>query len=292
MTTFSVIIPVKTKRDLCPELLPALASQILPPLEILIITDKLCPRDPATKRDFGAKKARGSILAFIDADAYPSPTWLSTAQKLLSPSKLAAVCGPGLTSPTDSHLQQLSGLFWSSKLGAGPYLYRSLPLSPRFVDDYPTFNLLIKKTAFRKAGGFDTTDWPGEDTKICLELTHSLKKQILYHPDLLVYHHRRKILLPHLRQLSRYGQQRGRFVHLYPATSRRLSYFLPLIFLIPLPLTFPLYILSLLILWFPLNFSLCRHLPRFIYQIIFYLPTLALSHLTYSLFFLYGLLSK
>ncbi|MEK7513397.1 MAG: glycosyltransferase, partial [Patescibacteria group bacterium] len=93
----SVIIPCKTKADLCPELLPALKNA-----PVIIVDDKNCPGSPAEKRDWAANRAKGDILAFIDSDAYPGKNWLKNAQKLLKPARISAVCGPGLTPPTDN----------------------------------------------------------------------------------------------------------------------------------------------------------------------------------------------
>jgi cellulose synthase/poly-beta-1,6-N-acetylglucosamine synthase-like glycosyltransferase len=275
--TISVIIPCRTKKDLCPELLPALKSQSLKPKEILIITNKLCPKSPAEKRDYGAKKAKGNLLAFIDSDAYPTKDWLKNASKHLKSPNVAAVCGPGLTPPNNSPDQQISGLVWSSPISAGPYTYRNLPKPQRFVDDYPSFNLIVKKKAFNAVGGFDTQYWPGEDTKLCLDLTHQLKQKILYHPSIQVFHHRRPIFLPHLAQISRYGFQRGRFVRLFPQTSLRLSYFLFPLWLITLPITWPLYLTIIIT-------AGLYHRSLRLTQAIF------LTHFTYALFFIKGLL--
>ncbi|KKS80208.1 MAG: Glycosyltransferase [Candidatus Beckwithbacteria bacterium GW2011_GWA2_43_10] len=269
----SVIIPCKSKADLCPELLAALKKQSVKPLEVLIITDKLCPDDPATKRDWGAKKSVGSVLAFIDSDAYPDKHWLKNALIQFNNPNVAAVCGPGLTPPSDSTRQKISGLVWSTKIGAGPYTYRSRQEKSCFVDDYPSFNFLVKKKDFLAVSGFDTQFWPGEDTKLCHDLVYQLKKQILYSPQVIVYHHRRPIWLPHLQQISRYGFQRGRFVRLFPKTSRRFSYFLPLL----LPLIFPLYFLALII-------------TAVYYRSLFLAPVIFLTHLVYALYFLKGLL--
>lgn len=291
--TFSVIIPCKTKKDLCPELLPALKKQSLKPKEILIIPDKKCNKDPtfvtllpkkgdpATKRDYAVKKIEGShpsIIAFIDSDAYPDKDWLKNAAKHLKPTNITAVCGPGLTPPTNTRKQKISGLVWSSLVGAGPYYYRNRPATKRFVDDYPTFNLIVKKKDFNKVNGFDTKYWPGEDTKLCLDLTHKLNKKILYHPNILVYHHRRPIWLPHLLQISRYGFQRGRFVKLFPQTSRRISYFLPLLILLTIPITWPIYFLAILA-------TGLYHKSIRLTQAIF------LTHFTYAIYFIKGLFS-
>ena len=273
LLTISVIIPCKLKTDLCPELLPALIKQSVKPLEILIITDKLFPGDPATKRDWGAKKSVGSVLTFIDSDAYPDKNWLKNAIKYLKPKNIAAVCGPSLTPPSDSARQKISGLVWSTKIGSGPYTYRNRQASACFVDDYPSFNLLVKKKDFLAVNGFNTQFWPGEDTKLCHDLVYQLKKQILYHPDIVVYHHRRPIFTPHLQQISRYGFQRGRFVRLFPRTSLRPAYFLPLL----LPLIFPLYFLALII-------------TAVYYHSLLLAPAIFLTHLVYALFFLKGLL--
>ena len=287
--TISVIIPCKSQSDLCPELLPALKKQTLKPLEILIIPDNIYrgstpvkilakKGDPATKRDYAATRAKGSILAFIDSDAYPDKNWLASAVKHLKPKNITAVCGPGLTPPGNTKEQQISGLVWSSITGSGPYHYRNRPAPRRFVDDYPTFNLIVKKKDFKAVGGFDTLVWPGEDTKLCLDLTHKLSKKILYHPDITVFHHRRPIWLPHLLQISRYGFQRGRFVKLFPQTSRRLSYFLPLLILLTVPVTWPIYFLAILV-------------TGIYHKSLRLTQTLFLTHFTYALYFLKGLLS-
>ena len=46
----------------------------------------------------------------------------------------------------------------------------------------------------------------------------------------IVYHHRRPLFRPHLRQLGRYGFHRGYFCKRFPSNSRRLSYFIPTLF--------------------------------------------------------------
>jgi len=60
-----------------------------------------------------------------------------------------------------------------------------------------------------------------------LDLTKKLGEKIIYDPQVLVYHHRRSILLPHLKQISRYALRRGFFAKKFPETSFRIGYFLP-----------------------------------------------------------------
>ena len=109
----------------------------------------------------------------------------------------------------------------------GPHNRRYIPAPRCEVDDYPSCNLLIRKEAFDRAGRFNTEFWPGEDTVLCLKVVKDRKKKIIYDPGVLVYHHRRPLFGPHLRQIRSYALHRGYFVKRFPGTSLRGSYFLP-----------------------------------------------------------------
>jgi len=102
-----------------------------------------------------------------------------------------------------------------------------LPGRQQSVDDYPSMNLAVRKSDFKEVGGFDSHYWPGEDTKLCLDLVHKLGKRIIYDPKALVYHHRRELWKEHLRQHGNYGLHRGYFARALPQTSLRPSYFVP-----------------------------------------------------------------
>jgi cellulose synthase/poly-beta-1,6-N-acetylglucosamine synthase-like glycosyltransferase len=236
----SIIIAVKSDNPNLRECLEACGRLTDQDFEILVLPDEPCslpfpktrvlptgPAGPSSKRDRGCHEARGSLLAILDDDAYPAPDWLSAAVAVLQPAGVAAVGGPAVTPPGDSPAQQASGLVYASRMVGGPYVYRYLPRPARDVDDYPTCNLIIKKEAYQKIGGFDTCYWPGEDTVVCLKLTRDLKQRIVYDPRVLVYHHRRPLFRGHLRQVASYALHRGYFVKKFPQTSLRASYFLP-----------------------------------------------------------------
>ena len=251
----SIIIPVRTITPYVRETVEHIKEQSEKNFEIIIVTDK--PEKlrgakviasgeptPAFKRNLGAKEAKGEILAFLDDDSYPSKDWLKNALKVfqLSPtnhqlpvtshqSPIVSVCGPTLTPPGDNTYQKASGLVWASYLGSGGAgVYRNRVMPRREVDDFPSVNLLVRKADFEKAGGFDINHWPGEDTKLCLDLTKKLGKKIIYDPKVLVYHHRRPVLISHLKQISRYALRRGFFARKFPETSFRLGYLFPTIF--------------------------------------------------------------
>jgi len=190
------------------------------------------PVTPASKRDMALEYAKGEILAFIDDDAYPHKDWLKNALGNFQDINVAAVGGPAITPLEDNLRQVASGAVYSSALVSGNYTYRYVPGEKIEVDDYPSCNLLVRKTVMRELGGFNTAFWPGEDTKLCLDITKKLGKKIIYDPTVLVYHHRRPLFSAHLKQIASYATHRGYFVKRYPQTSLRLPYFIPTIFLL------------------------------------------------------------
>jgi len=294
---FSIIIPVLAETKYLAQTKKKLKKQSFKNFELLVITNKISKTgNPAIKRNMGAKMAKSKYLAFLDDDSYPDKNWLKNAQKILDKkNNIAAVCGPCLTPPEDNIFQQAGGLVWSSFLGSGGAGdYRNHISPPRFVDDYPTVNLIVNKSDFDQIGGFQTRHWPGEDTVLCLDLTRKLGKKIYYHPSIIVFHHRRAIFGPHLRQLGRYAKMRGLFVKKYPTTSARLGYFLPsffLFYLLSFPLHrlfFPLYLYSaLLLITF---FSFLKNKNSLLLS---FLATISIpiTHLYYGFFFILGLLS-
>lgn len=184
---------------------------------------------PGEKRDMGILKAKGELIAFLDDDSYPERKWFKQSVKVINKMKVSAVCGPGLTPPADSFSRKVTGAVLASPLGSGPYYYRFIKGYPRFVDDYPAYNLIVTRSALLKIGGFGTKFYGGEDTTLCLKLINAGEK-IYYHPEIVVYHHRRSFPFDYMKQVGNVGLHRGYFAKTFPQTSLRLSYFAPAIF--------------------------------------------------------------
>jgi len=293
---FSIIIPVNFENEYLRETREKLKQQTYKNFELIVITDDISKNpNPCIKRNLGANIAKGKYLCFLDDDSYPHKNWLANIKNQINIyPNYAAFCGPALTPPTDNILQKASGYVWSSILGSGGAgLYRSQISKPRFVDDYPTVNFIVKKTEFDRIGGFNIKYWPGEDTIFCLDLINKHLK-IFYHPSIIVYHHRREILAQHLAQTNRYAIHRGHFARIFPKNSLKIGYLIPTIFTlyflsIPIhKILLPLYIYGILI--FITFIDILINSKKILLSILSVL-TIFITHLTYGLLFIKGYLS-
>lgn len=315
-----MIIPVKAINSYLEESIPIVLGLDYDAFEVIILPNEIPsgqlpawvedPRvsivatgqvSPAIKRDIGAEKARYDHLAFLDDDAYPQADWLRVAERAFRDTQASAIGGPGITPPHAPLFEQASGLFFETLIGGGGTDYRYRPGKKAFpVDDYPTVNFLIEKKAFLAVGGFDNAFWPGEDTKLCLDLVRA-GYTIWYCPDVVVFHHRRPTLLRHLAQVGNYGRHRGHFARVLPETSARFTYFVPSLFLLGsvglvvlgfvAPVFWNIYGILMLV-YFGLAavdvFSRTCNLAVGILTIL----TIFCSHLVYGFMFLKGLLTR
>ena len=254
---------------------------------------------PAEKRNLGVADARGSVIAFLDDDAIPSPGWLEQAVKYFSRVEIGGVGGPNVTPSGDSWLSKAGGRVYANWLVSGTCRYRYVPDRVRESDDLPSCNLLVRADLFREMGGFRTDYWPGEDTILCSDIVHRQGKRLIYDPWASVEHHRRPLFLPHLRQIGRYALHRGYFVRRFPDTSRRVGYMMPSIFVLGLglgaiaailwrPLA-PVYVAAVA-LYAGITLLAAFH-PRPLLWLVTWLGVM-LTHLVYGVRFLQGLLVR
>lgn len=318
MVKFTIIIPVKAINNYVRETIPYIQRLDTTDWELIILPNevsvdewcderiKLIPTGkvgPATKRDMGSELSSGEILVFLDDDSYPKSDFLKIASKYFEDDQIVAIGGPAITPAEDSFWQKVSGAVFLSRVSGGnPERYISIG-SVREVDDWPSVNFMVRKKVFIEIGGFNSPYWPGEDTKLCLDLIEKTQKKILYIPNLVVWHHRRAGLFEHLKQIGAYGMHRGHFARIYPGNSRKLKYFLPSALL----LIFLTGILNLIVdlipsfLWIPCLVAYILAVLYALYEIskieniriasmaAIYIP---ITHLYYGLKFIQGLLKK
>ncbi len=243
---FSIIIPSRTVNDFLKENIRHLKELNYKNFEVILVLDEedkenivndlrfkviaAGPKGPGEKRNIGAEHASGDILVFLDDDAFPPNDWLNKADKLFNSKEIYALGAPGVTPLNAGFLERCSGQVLKSWLAGAQATCRYTPKDAKWINDYPSVNLFIKKKAFEEVKGFSVDFWPGEDTKLCLDLVKRFGSNFLYDPSPFVYHHRRNLFFPHLKQVSRYGRHRGQFARIYPENSRLISYLIPSLF--------------------------------------------------------------
>lgn len=309
---FSIIIPLYVSTPYFFEAVEKCLKLDYPNFEILIGVDKkakisfndkrikvlktrLKRTGPAEKRDICILASDGEYIAFLDDDSYPDLHWLKYSLKLIKREKVNAVCGPGLTPPNDNFWQKVTGAVLASRFGSGPYYYRFVEAGTRYVDDYPAYNMIIKKDVLLKVGGFGTKFYGGEDTALCLKLIDAGEK-IYYSPKIKVYHHRRRFPFQYMKQVGNVGLHRGYFVKAYPKTSLRLSYFAPAlsivaVIVLALVSIFELHALLLLFLVGLVSYLLVfiESLAKSGFLLSLFVPiAVAISHFSYGIQFLKG----
>jgi cellulose synthase/poly-beta-1,6-N-acetylglucosamine synthase-like glycosyltransferase len=249
---------------------------------------------PGKKRNIGAANTKGEILAYIDADAYPRADWLRSAICHLQESSVGAVGGPGLTPPgADNFSLGQDTILSSFMVGGLSSRYRGKEETQ--TDDIHSVNFVAWRRVVEEVGGWNEKYWPGEDTLMCLGLKELGYKQV-FAPDVVVYHQRRSTWKGYLQQIWSYGLHRGFFARKYPGNSRRPGYFIPSLLVILGALTFVLSPFSIgdrILLACSLTLYLALTLAvafRDVSVATIALMGIPLTHLTYGLGFLSGLL--
>lgn len=254
---------------------------------------------PGRKRNIGIANAEGEFCAFIDSDAYPRTDWLRNAMKYFDDPMVAGVGGPALTPEQDSFMQRASGHVLSSfMVGSISRRYKAERVYES--DDVHSCDFIARKTVLKEAGGWNEKYWPGEDTLMCLAI-RKLGKKLIESSDVVVYHHRRSLFRPHLKQMSKFGEHRGLFVKKFPENSLKLTYFFPSLLVLSLFVgvllsfffSFFVYIIVLgVATYLALSLVAAALQVRKVKLILLIWSGMIVTHIVYGVFFLSGLIKR
>lgn len=151
---------------------------------------RVAERGAVPKRNAGWRAARAPVVAFTDDDCEPAEGWLRAGLDALAP-EVDLVQGRIAPHPADA---AVTGVF-----------ARTLD-QPSASDTYPNANLLYRRAALERVGGFDEAFWGGgEDTDLAWRVIES-GGRAAFAPDALVHHAVRSAdLAAHLRSLPRWA---------------------------------------------------------------------------------------
>ena len=167
-------------------------------------------------RNEGIKAARGSIVAFIDADAYADPDWLTFAVATLEEKNAAAVGGPNLSPPTDGFVAQC--------VDHAPGNPIHVLIDDAKAEHIPGCNMIFRKAALESVGMFDVTHRAaGDDVDVCWKLL-ARKQTIAFSPSAVVWHHRRGTIRGFLKQQRGYGFAEAHLHNRYPGHYNAFGY--------------------------------------------------------------------
>jgi len=124
-------------------------------------------------RNFGADAAEGDILAFIDGDCVPDPSWLRVAVSILLEDNAIGAVGGCCLAPADSTWVERAWEAPRKEGGVVPALAAS--------------SLVMRRRLFEELGGFNESLSAGEDD----EFSHRIQvsgKRLVYSPVCTVYH--------------------------------------------------------------------------------------------------------
>ena len=167
---------------------------------------------PAAARNYGARHATGTFLAFTDDDCAPSPRWLQTLAAGFDSFPDSALGGRTINGFPNNRYSTTSQLLTD-------YLYARWNSDPQRATFLMSNNLALPAARFHDLGGFDPA-WNnvgGEDRELCDRwLLHGYR--MVYLSEAVVEHFHTLTWRTFLRQHFHYG--RGGF-HFHRASARR-----------------------------------------------------------------------
>jgi len=195
MKKVSVIIPV-TREKLAQKAISSVKRQNYPCLQIIKVKAK--GLNPAQARNKGAKRAKGEILLFLDDDCQAGENWLEENLKALADKQIGAVGGM---------IKGKSRKYFSRCLDFANFTFAQG--EKRCFMPVFSASLGIKRSVFKKVGGFDERLVVGEDLDLCWRLK-KMGWQTVYEPKVKVWHdHKRTSLSKVLKYQYKNGKTKG-----------------------------------------------------------------------------------
>ncbi len=204
----SVVIITRNEEYYIKDLLDSLVTQTVLPHEIIIVDAESTDETPriirgymkqydfiklyieqgtrGEGRNYGAYKATGDVIAFIDADCIANAFWIQELIEGMKKADVVAGESVRLGYHAFSTLQRV-GIF-----------HKGTDVT------YPSCNLAYSETAFRKIKGFDSSFKEAEEVELNFRAVDAGFK-LIYHPQAKVYHRVRESIRGFIKQSFWYG---------------------------------------------------------------------------------------
>lgn len=233
---YSLIVPVYNRPEEVHDLLESLSRQVFRDFEVIIVEDGSdipcgdvvarfglsCPwmslryftksnSGPGTTRNYGAERAEGEYLVFLDSDVLVPEAYFNAIERELDARDADAFGGPDRSGENFSPVQKAIGYSMTSFFTTGGIRGGKKKLD-RF---YPrTFNMGVKRKVFESLGGFSRMRF-GEDIDLSIRIFDAGYSCRLF-PEAWVCHKRRTDFRKFFRQVHNSGIARINLYRKYP----------------------------------------------------------------------------
>ncbi len=213
--TFTVVVCSYNGSATIETTLEALTNLDYPHYEIIVVNDgstdntaDIAARYPvklistpnmglSSARNTGYRAGSGSIVAYIDDDAYPAQEWLRYLALGYIQKDVVAVGGPNYPVPNDGWIADC--------VANAPGSPMEVMLTDELAEHIPGCNMSFKRSALDDVGGFDTQfTSAGDDVDICWRVQQL--GDIGFQPAAFNWHHRRGTIKGYLKQQYGYGK--------------------------------------------------------------------------------------
>lgn len=150
-----------------------------------------------------AALAGGDVLALLDRRAVPAGNWLSSAVPFLGNPEIAAVVTPTMAPAEGPARARAAAAIWESRLGGGSLYFRFTPGNLRFVGDFPSRSIVVRRDDYVAAGGAEVAP-----EQLCERLDER-GRRVLYTPETVVVAPRPPLVRPHFREVVSYARARA-----------------------------------------------------------------------------------